>query len=58
MIEEWIKVYSKEIIDLKLDKNNIIPQQKQQIINLLLLCKLVYNNFKKMIYNYNYKYNQ
>ncbi len=58
MIGEWIKVYSKEIIDLKLDKNNIIPQQKQQIINLLLLCKLVYNNFKKMIYNYNYKYNQ
>lgn len=58
MIEEWIRVYSKEIINLKLDKNNIMPKQKKQIINLLILCKLVYNNFKKMINNYNHKYNQ
>ena len=58
MIEEWIRIYSKEIMDLKLDKKNIIPQQKEQIINLHILCKLVYNNFKKMIYDYNHKYNQ
>jgi len=58
MIEEWIRVYSKEIKDLKLEKKNIIPQQKQQTTNLHILCKLVYNNFKKMIYNYNHKYNQ
>ncbi len=58
MIEEWIRVYSKEIMDLKLDEKNIIPQQKEQIINLHILCKLVYNNFKKMIYDYNHKYNQ
>ena len=58
MIEEWIRIYSKEIMDLKLDKKNIIPQQKEQIINLHILCKLVYNNFKKMIYDYSHKYNQ
>lgn len=58
MIEEWIRIYSKEIMDLKLDKKNIIPQQKEQIINLHILCKLVYNNFKKMIHDYNHKYNQ
>ena len=58
MIEEWIRIYSKEIRDLKLDEKNIIPQQKEQIINLHILCKLVYNNFKKMIYDYNHKYNQ
>lgn len=58
MIEEWIRIYSKEIMDLKLDEKNIIPQQKEQIINLHILCKLVYNNFKKMIYDYNHKYNQ
>ncbi len=58
MIEEWIRIYSKEIMDLKLDEKNIIPQQKEQIINLHILCKLVYNNFKKMIYDYSYKYNQ
>ncbi len=58
MIEEWMRIYSKEIMDLKLDKKNIIPQQKEQIINLHMLCNLVYNNFKKMIYDYNHKYNQ
>lgn len=58
MIEEWIRIYSKEIMDLKLDEKNIIPQQKEQIINLHILCKLVYSNFKKMIYDYNHKYNQ
>ena len=58
MIEEWIRIYSKEIMDLKLDEKNIIPQQKEQIINLHILCKLVYNNFKKMIYYYSHKYNQ
>jgi GMP synthase-like glutamine amidotransferase len=58
MIEEWIRIYSKEIMDLKLDEKNIIPQQKEQIINLHILCKLVYNNFKKMISDYNHKYNQ
>jgi GMP synthase-like glutamine amidotransferase len=58
MIEEWIRIYSKEIMDLKLDEKNIIPQQKEQIINLHILCKLVYNNFKKMIYDYSHKYNQ
>jgi GMP synthase-like glutamine amidotransferase len=57
MIEEWTRVYSKEVINLKLDKNNIIPKQKKQILNLLILCKLVYNNFTKMINNYNHKYN-
>jgi GMP synthase (glutamine-hydrolysing) len=58
MIKEWIRVYSKEIMDLKLDKKNIIPQQKNQTIDLVILCKLVYNNFKKMINNYDRKYNQ
>ena len=58
MIEEWIRIYSKEIMDLKLDEKNIIPQQKEQIVNLHILCKLVYNNFKKMIYDYSHKYNQ
>jgi GMP synthase (glutamine-hydrolysing) len=58
MIKDWIRVYSKEIMDLKLDKKNIIPQQKNQTIDLLILCKLVYNNFKKMINNYDHKYNQ
>lgn len=58
MIEEWTRIYTKEIMDLKLDKKNIIPQQKKQTTDLLILCKLVYDNFKKMIYNYNDKYNQ
>jgi GMP synthase (glutamine-hydrolysing) len=58
MIKEWIRVYSKEIMDLKLDKKNIIPQQKNQTIDLLILCKLVYNNFKKMINNYDHNYNR
>ena len=58
MIEDWIRIYSKEIMDLKLDKKNIIPQQKEQIINLHMLCNLVYNNFNKMIHDYNHKYNQ
>jgi GMP synthase (glutamine-hydrolysing) len=58
MIEEWVKIYSKEVLDLKLDKTDIMPQQKKQTTNLLILCKLVYNNFKEMIHNYDHKYNQ
>ena len=58
MIDEWIRVYSKEISDLNLDKSEIISPQKVQVLNLLMLCKLVYNNFKKMIYYYyDNKYN-
>lgn len=57
MIDEWIGVYSKEISDLNLDKSNIISNQKKQILNLLILCKLIYKNFKKMIHYYNDKYN-
>ena len=57
MINEWIRVYSKEILDLNLDKSEIIPQQKVQVLNLLMLCKIIYNNFKKMIYYYDDKYN-
>lgn len=57
MIDEWIGVYSKEISDLNLYKSNIISHQKKQILNLLILCKLIYNNFKKMIHYYNGKYN-
>ncbi|MGI9009611.1 MAG: type 1 glutamine amidotransferase [Nitrososphaeraceae archaeon] len=52
MIDEWIRVYSKEISDLNLDKSEITSQQKVQVLNLLMLCKLIYNNFKKMIYDY------
>jgi hypothetical protein len=52
MIDEWIRVYSKEISDLNIDKSEIISQQKVQVLNLLMLCKLIYNNFKKMIYYY------
>lgn len=58
MIEEWIKIYSKEVLDLKLDKTNIMPQQKKQITDLFILCKLVYNNFKEMMQDYNHKYSQ
>lgn len=58
MIDEWIRVYSKEISDLNIDKSEIISQQKVQVLNLLMLCKLIYNNFKKMIYYYyDNKYN-
>ncbi len=56
MIEEWTRMYSKEILDLKLDKKNIIPQQKKQTMDLFILCKLVYNNFKKMMHDYEHKY--
>ena len=58
MIEEWVKIYSKEVLDLKLDKTNIMPQQKKQITDLFILCKLVYNNFKEMMQDYNHKYSQ
>jgi GMP synthase-like glutamine amidotransferase len=58
MIEEWIKIYSKEVLDLKSDKTNIMPQKKKQITNLFILCKLVYNNFKEMIHDYDHKYSQ
>ena len=57
MIDEWIRVYSKEVSDLNLDPSNIISHQKMQILNLLILCKLIYNNFKKMIHYYDDKYN-
>jgi len=58
MIDEWIRVYSKELSHLNLDKSKIISHQKIQIFNLLILCKLIYNNFKKMIYYYyDHKYN-
>ena len=58
MIDEWIRVYSKEISDLNIDKSEITSQQKVQVLNLLMLCKLIYNNFKKMIYYYyDNKYN-
>ena len=52
MIDEWIRVYSKEISDLNLGKSEIISQKKVQVLNLLMLCKIIYNNFKKMIYYY------
>ena len=52
MIDEWIRVYSKEVSDLNLDQSNITSHQKMQILNLLILCKLIYNNFKKMIHYY------
>ncbi|MDW3626599.1 MAG: type 1 glutamine amidotransferase [Nitrososphaeraceae archaeon] len=52
MIDEWIRVYSKEVSDLNLDQSNITSHQKMQILNLLILCKLIYNNFKKMINYY------
>jgi len=58
MIEEWIKIYSKEVLDLKLYKTNIMPQQKKQIANLFALCKQVYNNFKEMIHDYDRKDSQ
>jgi GMP synthase (glutamine-hydrolysing) len=57
MIEEWLKVYSKEVSDLNLDKSKIISPQKIQVLNLLIICKLIYNNFKKMINHYDHKYN-
>ena len=57
MINEWIRVYSKELSHLNLDKSKIISHQKMQVFNLLILCKLIYNNFKKMIYYYDHKYN-
>jgi GMP synthase-like glutamine amidotransferase len=58
MINEWIRVYSKEASDLNLDRSNIMSHhQKKQILNLLILCKLLYNNFKKMIHYYDDKYN-
>jgi GMP synthase (glutamine-hydrolysing) len=57
MIEEWLKVYSKEVSDLNLDKSKIISPQKIQVLNLLIICKLIYNNFKKMINYYDHKYN-
>jgi len=56
MIDEWIRVYSKEVSDLNLDQSNIISHKKMQILNLLILCKLIYNNFKKMIHYYDGKY--
>jgi GMP synthase (glutamine-hydrolysing) len=56
MIDEWIRVYSKEVSDLNLDKSNIMSHQKKQILNLLIFCKLIYNNFKKMIQHYDDKY--
>jgi GMP synthase (glutamine-hydrolysing) len=58
MIEEWVKIYSREVLDLKLDKTNIMPQQKKQIADLFILCKLVYNNFKEMMRDYDHKYSQ
>jgi hypothetical protein len=43
---------------LNLDRSNIMSHhQKKQILNLLILCKLLYNNFKKMIHYYDDKYN-
>jgi GMP synthase (glutamine-hydrolysing) len=57
MIEEWLKVYSKEVSDLNLDESKIISPQKMQVLNLLIICKLIYNNFKKMIDHYDHKYN-
>ena len=57
MIEEWLKVYSKEVSDLNLDKSEILSPQKMQVLNLLMICKLIYNNFKKMINHYDHKYN-
>ena len=57
MINEWIRVYSKEVSNVNLDQSNITSHQKMQILNLLILCKLIYNNFKKMIHYYDGKYN-
>jgi len=57
MIEEWLKVYSKEVSDLNLDKSEILSPEKMQVLNLLMICKLIYNNFKKMINDYDHKYN-
>ena len=39
MIEEWLKVYSKEVSDLSLDKSEILSPQKMQVLNLLMTCK-------------------
>ena len=57
MIEEWLKVYSKEVTDFNLDISEILSPQKMQVLNLLMICKLIYNNFKKMINHYDHKYN-
>jgi hypothetical protein len=57
MIDEWIRVYSKELSDLDLDKSKITSYQKMQVINLRILCISIYNNFKNMIYHYDHKYN-
>ena len=57
MIEEWLKVYSKEVSDLNLDKSEILSPEKMQVLSLLMICKQVYNNFKKMINDYDHKYN-
>ena len=57
MIDEWIRVYSKELSDLNLDKSKITSYQKMQVFNLRILCILIYNNFKKMIHYYDHKYN-
>jgi GMP synthase (glutamine-hydrolysing) len=57
MIEEWLKVYSKEVSDLNLDKSEILSPEKMQVLNLLMICKIIYNNFKKMINDYDHKYN-
>ncbi len=58
MIEEWLRVYSKEVSGLNLDKSNIMSHQKKQILNLSVLCKLIYKNFKEMIHHYDSKYKQ
>ena len=58
MIDEWLRVYSKEVSGLNLDKSNIMSHQKKQIVNLSVLCKLIYKNFKKMIHHYDSKYKQ
>lgn len=58
MIDEWLRVYSKEVSGLNLDKSNIMSHQKKQIVNLSVLCKLIYKNFKEMIQYYDSKYKQ
>ena len=58
MIKEWVKIYSKEVLDLKLDKINLMPQQEKQFTDLFILCKLVYNNFKEIMQAYDHKYSQ
>jgi GMP synthase-like glutamine amidotransferase len=58
MIDEWLRVYSKEVSGLNLDKSNIMSHQKKQIVNLSVLCKLIYKNFKEMIRHYDSKYKQ